>query len=605
MRRPCQPRREVALVLISDYYVNYPLTEIGARYTPEITEFTVWAPFRDSVELVAGSSHAMKRDQWGYWHARLPVAAGARYLYRLDGEISCPDPASLWQPDGVHGASAVADLHAYPWQDEGWTGIPLANMILYELHVGTFTASHDFDGVVSKLDYLAWLGVNAIELMPLAQFPGTRNWGYDGVYPFAIQQSYGGVDGFRRLVDAAHHRGIAVVVDVVYNHLGPEGNYLPLFGPYFTDHYRTPWGAAVNFDDAWSDGVRNFFLQNARLWLEDYRVDALRLDAVHAIKDLSAIPFVRQLKALASEIEVRTGRSKLLIAELDLNDPRYIYPPAKGGYGLDGQWVDEFHHALRSLLTGDRSAYYADFGEIGQLEKAFRNTYVYDGVYSTYRKRVFGGHANGCSSDQFVVFAQNHDQVGNRACGERLTEHLTTAQLKLAAATVLLSPYVPLLFMGEEYGERNPFPFFVDFGDEALISAVREGRAAEFKGFLPEGSAIPDPEGVETYEHAVLSWKVDEDLLSWYRDLIQLRKMRPALQGRARDTMVVHPARGSVLMLERKILNDRVVIFLNFGAEAYRVADLTGEPLRVVFGSPDVSELEPWSVMVCESIEDK
>jgi maltooligosyltrehalose trehalohydrolase len=439
--------------------VNHPLIPIGACYASDFTEFIVWAPSRRRVELVAESSHAMERDQWGYWRVRVPVQTGSRYTYRLDGEVDCPDPASLSQPEGVHGPSAVVDLNAWGWQDEGWTGIPLANMILYELHVGTFTASHDFDGVASRLDYLSGLGINAIELMPLAQFPGTRNWGYDGVYPFAVQHSYGGADGFRRLVDAAHQRGIAVVVDAVYNHFGPEGNYLAHYGPYFTDHYRTPWGSAVNFDDAWSDGVRNFFLQNARMWLEDYRVDALRLDAVHAIKDLSAIPFVRQLKELATEIEVRTGRRKLLIAELDLNDPRYIHPPAKGGYGLDGQWVDEFHHALRTLLTGDKSAYYEDFGEIGQLEKAFRDTYVYDGVYSRYRKRTYGGHADGCAYEQFVVFAQNHDQVGNRACGDRLTEHLTTAQLKLAAATVLLSPYVPLLFMGEEYGERNPFLF--------------------------------------------------------------------------------------------------------------------------------------------------
>lgn len=547
----------------------------------------------------------MERDQWGYWRVQVPVEPGTRYTFRLDGEGSYPDPASCSQPEGVHGPSAVVDLTAWRWQDEGWTGIPLANMILYELHVGTFTASHNFDGVASRLDHLAALGVNAIELMPLAQFPGTRNWGYDGVFPFAVQHSYGGVDGFRRLVEAAHQRGIAVVVDVVYNHFGPEGNYLTQYGPYFTDNYRTPWGSAVNFDDAWSDGVRNYFLQNARLWLEDYRADALRLDAVHAIKDLSAIPFVQQLKEVASEVELRTGRRKLLIAELDLNDPRYIHPVSRGGYGLDAQWVDEFHHALRTVLTGDRSAYYEDFGEIGQVEKAFRNTYVYDGVYSAHRKRVYGGHADGCPYEQFVVFAQNHDQVGNRACGERLTEHLTIAQLKLAAAAVLLSPYVPLLFMGEEYGEKNPFPFFVDFEDPALLDAVREGRAREFKGFLPEGSTIPDPGAQATFDSAVLSWKVDERMLAWYRELIHLRKTRPALQGRARDSMIVHPAVGSVLMLERRIVNDRVVIFLNFGDTAVRIADLTNQRLRPIFGpvESETGEIQPWSVLVCESTE--
>ncbi|HUB59968.1 MAG TPA: malto-oligosyltrehalose trehalohydrolase [Puia sp.] len=584
--------------------MNHPLIPIGAIYAPDVTEFTVWAPFRRSVELLGGDPYAMERDRWGYWRARLPVEAGAKYSYRLDGDITCPDPASLSQPEGVHGPSAVVDLHSWRWQDEGWTGIPLANMILYELHVGTFTASHDFDGVVARLDYLAGLGVNAIELMPPAQFPGTRNWGYDGVYPFAVQHSYGGADGFRRLVDAAHQREMAVVVDAVYNHLGPEGNYLAQYGPYFTDKYRTPWGSAINFDDAWSDGVRNFFLQNARLWLEDYRVDALRLDAVHAIKDLSAIPFVQQLKELTIEIGLQTGRHKLLIAELDLNDPRYIHPAARGGYGLDGQWVDEFHHALRTLLTGDRSAYYEDFGEIGHLEKAFRNTYVYDGVYSAYRKRVYGGHADGCGYDQFVVFAGNHDQIGNRARGERLTEHLTIAQLKLAAATVLLSPYVPLLFMGEEYGERNPFPYFVDFEDPALIKAIREGRAAEFEGFLSPGMSIPDPEAAATFDSAVLSWVANDEMLDWYRELIRLRKTRPALQGRARDSMIVYPAVGNVLMLERKIVNDRVVIFLNFGPAGVPLADLTGERLRAILGKLDGEELPPWSALVCESIEE-
>ena len=333
-------------------------------------------------------------------------------------------------------------------------------MIIYELHTGTFSPAHDFEGILQRLDYFVELGITAIELMPLAQFPGDRNWGYDGVFPFAVQHSYGGAAGFRRLVDAAHAKGIAVIVDCVYNHFGPEGNYLGQYGPYFTDKYKTPWGDALNFDDAWSDGVRNYFLQNARMWLEDFQVDALRLDAVHAIKDFSAITFLQELRQLAAEIERTTGCKKLLIAEMDLNDPRYINPPDKGGYGLNGQWIDEFHHALRTLLTGDRSAYYEDFGTIEQLEKAFRHTYVYDGIYSAYRKRHFGGHAGNNPYDQFIVFAQNHDQVGNRALGDRLTNILSFEQLKLAAATVLLSPYVPLLFMGEEYGERRPFQFF-------------------------------------------------------------------------------------------------------------------------------------------------
>ena len=553
---------------------------------------------------------ALEKDEKGYWRGNLRVEPGCKYLFRLDGQFRCPDPASLSQPEGVHGRSAVIDLTAFQWHDDEWTGIPLANLILYELHVGTFTSSHDFDGVAQKLDYLAELGINAIELMPLAQFPGSRNWGYDGVYPFAVQHSYGGADGLRRLVNAAHQRGIAVVVDAVYNHFGPEGNYLTQFAPYFTDNYRTPWGSAVNFDDAWSDGVRNYFLQNVRLWLEDFRVDALRLDAVHAIKDISAIPFVRQIKELAADIERRTGRRKLVIAELDLNDPRYIHPPARGGYGLDGQWVDEFHHSLRALLTGDRRAYYEDFGDIGCVERAFRNTYVYDGVYSAYRKRTYGGHADGCPYDQFVVFAQNHDQVGNRACGDRLTGHLSLAQLKLAAATVLLSPYVPLLFMGEEYGERKPFPYFVDFQDPGLIKNVREGRTAEFRGFVTDGAQIPDPEAESTFDSAVLSWDIARELLNFYRELIAFRKTRPALQGRARDTMIVHPAMGSVLMIERKIVTDRVLLFFNFGDRPVRVDELTSEKLRPVLpaaGGGEIGsgsdEIAPFSVLVCELAE--
>ncbi|HLI93263.1 MAG TPA: malto-oligosyltrehalose trehalohydrolase [Puia sp.] len=593
--------------------MNHQFIPVGARYAPDSTTFIVWSPFR-SVELLltgpAPAAHRMERDERGYWRCRAQVAPGSGYLFRLDGKDSFPDPASLQQPTGVHGPSAVVDLSRFRWEDEGWTGIPLANMIIYELHAGVFTPSHDFDGIVTKLDHLADLGVNAIELMPLAQFPGNRNWGYDGAYPFAIQHSYGGADGFRRLVNAAHQKGIAVVVDVVYNHFGPEGNYLAQYGPYFNDQYRTPWGSAINFDGAWSDEVRHFFFENARLLLEDFRVDALRLDAVHAMKDFSAIPFVQQLKELASEIQRRTGRHKLLIAELDLNDPRYIHPPAKGGYGLDGQWVDEFHHALRTLLTGDRKGYYEDFGEMDHLERAFRNSYVYDGVYSAHRHRTFGSHADACPYDQFVVFDQNHDQVGNRACGDRLTANLTKPQLRLAAAAVLLSPYVPLLFMGEEYAERNPFPYFVSFDDPALIKAVREGRAREFAGFAGGASTIPDPESPETFERAVLSWDIDQPMLDFYKELIRLRKTRPALQGRTRDTMVVHPAIGNVLVLERKILSDQVWIFLHLGAGTAEVENRTGQALRPIFGTEALDgrpvhpgepvRLAPWSATVFE-----
>lgn len=577
----------------------------------------------------------MEKDPGGYWKLLLPSASrsalspdlplvhpGARYFFRLDDSVTCPDPASFHQPEGVHGPSELADRHHFQWDDGSWPGIPLSNMIIYEIHTGAFSPTHDFEGILQRLDYLLELGINTIELMPLGQFPGDRNWGYDGVYPFAIQNSYGGIPGFQRLVNAAHAKGIAVIVDVIYNHFGPEGNYLPEFGPYFTDKYKTPWGKALNFDDTDSDAVRNYFLENARMWLEDYHADGLRLDAVHAIRDFSAVHFIRQLKQRVLEIERRTECAKTLIAEIDLNDPRYIDPPEKGGYGLDGQWNDEFHHALRALLTGETNAYYEDFGEIAHLEKALSRTYVYDGVYSRHRRRTFGAPVDNNPYSQFVVFAQNHDQVGNRALGDRLTSYLSLEQLKLAAATVLLSPYVPLLFMGEEYGEKNPFAFFVSFTDPALVEAVRKGRRAEFMGFAadqpgdqtkdqPGDHILPDPESPKTFDRSVLSWDhrsaTGSALFNFYRELIALRKSRPALQGTARDSMIVHPAEGNILSFERKIINDELLILLHFGDQKTNLENKTGAVLNKILGAgngtvlPGASfELAPWSVVVFE-----
>lgn len=568
------------------------LQKVGAWFDGRATEFIVWAPLLKKIELVlAEALHPMHKDAAGYWRITLPVQPGTRYGYKLDGAPQAiPDPASMSQPDGVHAFSEVLDPNAFPWNDTGWKGLPLSNRIIYELHTGTFSPTHDFDGIVQRLDYLHELGINTIELMPLAQCPGVRNWGYDGVYPFAIQHNYGGLNGFQRLVNAAHAIGMSVIVDVVYNHLGPEGNYLHHYGPYFTDKYKTPWGSAINFDDAWSDGVRNFFLQNARFWLEEVHVDALRLDAVHAIFDFSAIPFIQQLRELANEIGSRTKSRKELIVEMDGNDPRYVNPPARGGYGIDGQWVDEFHHALRTLLTGDTSGYYADFGQITQLEKAFRHTYVYNNVYSPYRKRTVGGSVDTNPYDQFIVFSQNHDHIGNRAQGNRLTGDLSFEQLKLAAATVLLSPYVPLLFMGEEYGEKTPFQFFVDFSDPQLIEAVRRGRAREFAHFH-DGRTIPDPESESTFNNSVLTWQRTEEpgatLLRFYRYLIHFRQTRPALQGRTRDTMVVHPTTGRTLPIERKILNDQLFIWFHFGDQPVSLENITWKHLGKVFDSAD------------------
>lgn len=577
----------MASVLTAPISVNTSLQKIGAWYDPAGSEFILWSPLRRQVELLLespSSAHPMQKDGAGYWKLTIPADPGARYRYRLDGESICPDPASFYQPENVHGPSELVNNAGFSWTDETWEGIPLSNMIIYELHTGCLSCSHDFDGILQKLDYFLDLGINTLEMMPLGQFPGDRNWGYDGVFPFAVQNSYGGVKGFQRLVDAAHAKGIAILVDVVYNHFGPEGNYLDQFGPYFTDLHHTPWGKAVNFDDAWSDGVRNYFLQNARMWLEDYHVDGLRLDAVHAIKDNSARHFMLQLKEQVDEIERRTGRKKLLIAELDLNDPRYINPPEKGGYGLDGQWIDEFHHSLHALLTGEKNAYYEDFGDISHLEDAFRHTYVYNGKYSSHRKRIFGTLVDHLPYDQFVVFAQNHDQVGNRAKGDRLTENLSPEQLRLAAATVLLSPYVPLLFMGEEYGEKNPFPFFVSFTDPSLVAAVRQGRQAEFPGFAAHHQ-LSDPQAEETFQKAVLSWDYPTALYKFYQQLIRFRKTRPAMQGRARDTMIVHPSKDNILCFDRKILTDHLFIALNFNEQARYLENTRELFIKKIFDS--------------------
>ncbi|HEX8040138.1 MAG TPA: malto-oligosyltrehalose trehalohydrolase [Chryseosolibacter sp.] len=547
---------------------------VGSFADKNTCSFTVWAPCRKKVEVVLcdrKTIHPLEKENCGYWTCTVPEAEpGTRYLFRLDGDNELPDPASRAQADGVHGPSTVI-REDYSWTDSAWKGLPLGDMIIYELHVGTFSPAHDFRGVMSRLPHFKRLGVNTLELMPVAQFPGERNWGYDGVFPFAVQQSYGGATGLKDLVNEAHREGIAIMLDVVYNHLGPEGNYLQKYGPYFTDRHRTGWGQAINFDGPWSDGVRSFFLQNALMWLEDFHIDGLRLDAVHAIWDSSALHFTEELVMKTRALEKECGRKKVLVAELDLNDPRYILPPAKGGYGLDGQWSDEFHHALHSLLTGEVNGYYEDFGSTSHLAKAVSESYVYTGEYSVHRKRHFGRKPVATTFDQFVVFAQNHDQVGNRMLGDRLSSLVSKEALKLAAVTYLLSPHVPMLFMGEEYGEKNPFHYFVSHSDEELVSLVRSGRQQEFSYFNWTGD-IPDPQARRTFEESVLSWKVDTDegsrtLFRLYAHLIGLRKTRPALSGKSRDTLRLLSSDGGILCFEVRHLNDCLTIILNFSKE--------------------------------------
>ncbi len=513
--------------------------EIGAQVRPGGVIFRVWAPKvrQVSVQLSVGKGKRTIQLHFegdGYFSGIADQAqAGDRYRYLLDGKLERPDPASRYQPEGVHGPSQVVDPAAFSWRDEEWRNPPLHDYLIYELHVGTFTSEGTFASIIPRLDYLADLGVTAVELMPVAQFPGDRNWGYDGVNLFAPHAGYGGPENLRKLVDTCHAHGLAVVLDVVYNHLGPEGNYLRDYGHYFTDRYRTPWGDAVNFDGPYSDDVRAFFIANALHWIREYHVDALRIDAVHGMFDLGARHFLVELNEAVRREEGRLGRAIYLIAESDLNDSRIISPCDEGGYGLDAQWNDDFHHALHAVLTGERDGYYRDFGEASHLVKALREKYVYSGQFSSYRCRRHGNSVARRQCGQFVVFAQNHDQVGNRMLGERLAALVSFETLKLAAALVLLSPYIPMLFMGEEYGEDNPFLYFVSHEDPNLVAAVQAGRKEEFKAFTARGEP-PDPETEATFQASKLAWDKAKQgehrtLYTYYKRLIGMRRTQPAL----------------------------------------------------------------------------
>jgi maltooligosyltrehalose trehalohydrolase len=492
-------------------------------------EFRVWAPGARELELKLveqGSCVPMKPEGGGYFVTSAPVSAGTPYMFRIDGQRERPDPASRLQSEGVHGPSRVVDL-AYDWQDARWQGVPLWQYVIYELHVGTFSGQGTFDGIVPELARLRELGVTAVEIMPVAQFPGTRNWGYDGVYPFAVQDSYGGPRSLQRLVDACHGAGLAVVLDVVYNHLGPEGNYLGDYGPYFTDKYKTPWGSALNFDDAQSEGARRFFIENALQWVEDFHIDALRLDAVHAIIDRSATPFLEELAQAVHRRGEELGRHVYLIAESDLNDARLVRPSAAGGHGLDAMWCDDFHHAAHALISGERSGYYVDFGAVEDLARAWRSAMSRPGEFSPFRQRVHGRPASDLRPEQCVVCTQNHDQVGNRLLGERSSVLLSFEQRKLSAGVLCLAPFIPLLFMGEEYGEPAPFLYFVSHGEPDLLEAVRRGRCDEFSYAGLEAQAA-DPGSDETYRRCMLNHQLRNEgehahLHGLYRHLLQLR----------------------------------------------------------------------------------
>lgn len=541
--------------------------------------FTVWAPSAAGMEVRIYSPRRrtlrMKKAGGGYWKAfARGFGAGTRYKYAVNGRDERPDPASSFQPEGVHGPSEAVAHDAFQWSDTAWRGLPPEKMIIYELHTGTFTPTGDFAGVESRIPYLKSLGVNAVELMPVAQFPGPRNWGYDGVYPYAPQNSYGGPEGLKRLVDACHRAGLAVIMDVVYNHLGPEGNYLGVYGPYFTDRYRTPWGDAINYDGKDSPAVREYFIGNAMSWFRDYHIDALRLDAVHGIFDFGARHILAELSDRTRDLSRLLGRRLSLIAESDLNDVRAL-APVPGGWGMDAQWSDDFHHALHSLLTGDRSGYYEDFGGFGQLAKAFSDGFVYDWAWSRHRGRRHGSSSAGLHTGKLVVCSQNHDQVGNRLLGERLSSLAGEKRLKMAAGAVILSPYVPMLFMGEEYAEKNPFQYFVSHGDPGLVRAVREGRKREFSAFGWKKEP-PDPQGEGTYAASRLDWDRlargrHAAMLDLYRRLIALRRGEPSLGCAPRKDVSVKVSGRTISVFRRRGRSASAVVF-NFGRSAVRPA---------------------------------
>lgn len=566
-----------------DIYIEMSetLIQIGTIFDDDgRCRFTLWGPELNSVELQISAPQAanypLTKDDRGYWSVALEdIAEGAQYRYHINQSATWPDPASRYQPDGVHGPSVVVDQRRFSWLDQGWQNLPLQDYIIYELHVGAFTPEGTFEAAIERLADLKDLGVTAIEIMPVAQFPGDRNWGYDGVYPYAVQNSYGGPVGLKQFVDACHRLGLAVVLDVVYNHFGPEGNYTGCYAPFITERYKTPWGGAINFDDAWCEGVRQFFLQNVLFWLKDYHVDALRLDAIHAIYDFGAKHFLADMAEAVASLSNELNKPHHLIAESDLNDTRILRAP-KAGYGLDAQWSDDFHHALHALLTGEQEGYYKDFGSCSDFAKVLRDRYVHDGGYSEFRHRHHGNKATDLLSTQFVVCSQNHDQIGNRMLGERLTQLVSFEALKLAAGATLLSPYIPLLFMGEEYGETKPFLYFIDHGDPDLVEAVRQGRKEEFRDFHAVGEPLP-ADDLATLEKSTLNWASRHEgqhqtLWRYYQKLMQIRKQL----GMGRSSLptnfkIENDDPKKIISYQRQMSDRRILCMMNFNSQTVGV----------------------------------
>jgi maltooligosyltrehalose trehalohydrolase len=567
------------------------LTRLGATIVDGGTRFVVWAPTATTVDVTIGVRHQPLHRDGEYWTGDVDgVGHGDRYRFAIDGGEALADPASRWQPDGVHGPSAVVDESMFRWHDDDWTGVELADTVLYELHVGTFTAEGTFDAAIRHLPRLRALGVTTIELMPVAAFPGTRNWGYDGVFPFAVQHSYGGPEGLARFVDAAHRFGLAVVLDVVYNHMGSEGNVLGRFGRYFTDTYRTPWGDAMNVADAGSDDVRRFFIENAVGWIRDHHLDGLRLDAVHAIIDPTPTPFVQELTAAVHAVARLVGRTALVTIESSANDPRIVRSEADRGWGCDAVWDDDVHHALRVALTGDRHEYYASYSGAADVATAWERRWVYSGQYSPGFGRRHGAPADDVDHRRFIVFSTNHDHIGNTPAGARLLSDAPAddPRHRLAAAAVLLSPFTPMLFMGEEYGETAPFPYFIDHGDPDLVEAVRDGRRREFSGIDWSGE-VADPADPATFEGAVLDLTLTErephrSRLAMYTELLRIRCEQGVLTDPAAEQHVtVH---DDVIVIARSTADTSATIVFNFSPHVTDLPAASADGITV-FDSDD------------------
>lgn len=510
---------------------------LGSMDTQQPPLISAWAPYAHDLRLITRDgegehTYPMTQGEGDWWCSEVPATPGLRYGFQLQGRGgqwsgTLPDPRSKAQPDGPHGLSQIPE-DTHTWRDQDWTGRGLAGQVLYELHVGTFSEAGTFDGVAQKLSYVRDMGVTSIQLMPINPFGGVRNWGYDGVSWHAVHAGYGGPAGLKRLVDAAHATGMGVILDVVYNHFGPDGNYVGMFGPY-TAGGSTGWGEVVNLSGPQSDEVRTYILDAVRMWFEEYHIDGLRLDAVHAFVDTGAYSIMEDIELVAEEVSAATGVQRIVIAESDLNDPRLICAREAGGYGLAGQWVDDIHHAIHTLVSGEHHAYYADFGSLGALEKTLREGFLFSGDYSTYRGRRHGRRINRDLTPAYrlVTYTTTHDQTGNRAKGDRPSQNLSAEKQVLKAALVLCSPYTPMLFMGEEFGAKTPFPFFCSHGDEGLNEATREGRFREFRHSGWSQEEVPDPACPDTFESARLVWDFDAEqveILRAYRHLIRLRK---------------------------------------------------------------------------------